>query len=106
MSFFGNSAINRVNLHYAIQAIAAGAGGVFVLAFLLKAGVSVPLTLLTQAGLVAGRFVSDEMALRCVFLVDGALHFALFLVGRRVLTTERLESARAEGIAGAGVVVS
>ena len=58
--------------------------------------------------LVAGRFVSDEMALRCVFLVDGALHFALFLVGRRVLTTERLESARAEGIAGAGagVVVS
>ncbi len=57
MSFFGNSAINRVNLHYAIQAIAAGAGGVFVLAFLLKAGVSVPVTLLAQAGMIAGRFV-------------------------------------------------
>lgn len=57
MSFFGNSAINRVNLHYAIQAIAVGAGGVFVLAFLLRAGMSVPATLLVQAGLVAARFV-------------------------------------------------
>jgi len=36
---------------------------------------------------VAGRFVSHEMALRCVFFVDGAIHFALLLVGRRVLTT-------------------
>jgi DHA1 family inner membrane transport protein len=57
MSFFGNSAINRVNVHYAIQAIAAGAGGVFVLAFLLRAGFSVPATLVIQAGLVAARFV-------------------------------------------------
>lgn len=56
--------------------------------------------------LVAGRFVSDETALRCVFFVDGAIHFALFLVGRRLLTTERLESARAEGIAGAGAAVA
>lgn len=57
MSFFSNSAINRFNLHYAIQAIAAGAGGVFVLAFLLRAGFSVPATLLVQAGLVGARFV-------------------------------------------------
>ena len=57
MSFFSNSAINRFNLHYAIQAIAAGAGGVFVLAFLLRAGFSVPATLVVQAGLVAARFV-------------------------------------------------
>jgi hypothetical protein len=33
MSFFRNDAINRVNLHSGIQALAAGAGGVFFLAF-------------------------------------------------------------------------
>ncbi len=53
---------------------------------------------------VAGRFVSHEMALRFVFFVDGAIHFALFLVGRRVLTTERLESARAGGVVSLAVV--
>ncbi len=53
--------------------------------------------------LVAGRFVRHEMALRCVFFVDGAIHFVLFIVGRRVLTTERLESARAAGIVNLAV---
>ncbi len=48
--------------------------------------------------LVAGRYVSHETSLRCVFFVDGAIHFVLFLVGRRVLTTERMESARAGGV--------
>ncbi len=56
MSYFSNDAINRVNLHAAIQALAQGAGGVFFLVFLLKAGVSVPLTLIAQAAIVAGRF--------------------------------------------------
>jgi MFS transporter, DHA1 family, inner membrane transport protein len=57
MSFFSNSAINRFNLHYAVQAIATGAGGVFILAFLLRAGFSVPETLVVQAALVGARFV-------------------------------------------------
>ena len=69
MSFFSNSAINRVNLHYAIQAVAAGAGGVFIQAFLLRAGFSVPATLVIQAGLVAARFVVrpivPPLAARC-----------------------------------------
>lgn len=49
--------------------------------------------------LVTRRFVSHEMSLRMVFFVDAAIHAALFIVGRRVLTTERLESARAASVA-------
>ena len=45
--------------------------------------------------LVAGRFVSHEMALRSVWFVNGAIHLGLFLVGRRLLTTERMDAARA-----------
>jgi hypothetical protein len=56
MAFLRNDAINRVNLHSGIQALAQGAGGVFFLAFLLRAGVSVPVVLLAQAGIMAGRF--------------------------------------------------
>ncbi|MGA0599075.1 MFS transporter [Caulobacter sp. KR2-114] len=56
MAFLTNSAVNRANLHYAIQALAMGAGGVFFLAYLLHAGVSVPVTLLTQVAIVACRY--------------------------------------------------
>src|SRR5262249_9737331 len=49
--------INRVNLHSGIQALAQGAGSVFFLVFLLRAGVSVPLALLAQAAILAGRLV-------------------------------------------------
>ena len=48
---------------------------------------------------VAGRFTSHEMSLRWVWFVDAGIHVVLFTVGRRLLTTERLERARAEGIA-------
>lgn len=51
------SAISRLNIHYALQAFAQGAGGIFFLVFLLKAGVSVPLALLFQAGVVALRYL-------------------------------------------------
>lgn len=50
---------------------------------------------------VAGGVVSHEMALRSVWFVDGAIYAALFVVGRRLLTTERLEAARAEATTGA-----
>ena len=36
-----------------------------------------------------------ELALRSVWFVNGAIHLALFLVGRRLLTTERMDAARA-----------
>jgi MFS family permease len=49
---------------------------------------------------VAGRFVGHEMALRTVWFADGAIYAVLFFVGRKLLTTERLEAARAAGVAG------
>lgn len=57
MSFFGNAAINRLNLHFAIQALAEGSGGLFVLVFMLKAGVPAPLVLVAMAAMNAGRFI-------------------------------------------------
>ncbi|HEX3406941.1 MAG TPA: MFS transporter [Caulobacteraceae bacterium] len=57
MAFFGNDAINRVNLHYAVQSLAQNAAGVFFFAYLLHAGISVPVTLLAFVSMVAGRFV-------------------------------------------------
>ncbi|SDB56026.1 hypothetical protein [Bauldia litoralis] len=57
MAFLRNDAINRVNLHSGIQALAQGAGAIFFLVFLLRAGVSVPVALLAQAAIVTGRFL-------------------------------------------------
>ncbi len=57
MAFLRNDAINRVNLHSGIQALAQGAGAVFFLVFLLRAGVSVPAALIAQAAILAGRFL-------------------------------------------------
>lgn len=57
MSFFSNAAINRLNLHAAVQALAEGAGGLFVLVFMLKAGVPAPLVLVAMAAMNAGRFI-------------------------------------------------
>jgi MFS family permease len=57
MAFLRNDAVNRVNLHSGIQALAQGAGGIFFLVFLLRSGVSVPVALLAMAAILAGRFV-------------------------------------------------
>jgi hypothetical protein len=56
MAFLRNDAINRVNLHYGIQVLAQSAGGIFFLVFLLRAGVSIPVALIAQAAILAGRF--------------------------------------------------
>jgi MFS transporter, DHA1 family, inner membrane transport protein len=63
MAFFRNRAVNRLNLHYALHAFAENAGGIFILVFLLRAGVSVPATLMTLAGLLAGRFLLRPLVL-------------------------------------------
>jgi hypothetical protein len=57
MAFLRNDAVNRVNLHSGVVALAQGAGGLFYFVFLLKAGVPVPIALLSQAATVTGRFV-------------------------------------------------
>lgn len=53
---------------------------------------------------VARTFTSHEMSLRAVWFVDGAIYAVLFLVGRRLLTTERLEAARAAGVSATATV--
>jgi len=57
MAFFRNDAINRVNLHSAVQTFAQAGGGVFLFAFLLKVGVPAHWALLAEAGIVTGRFL-------------------------------------------------
>lgn len=42
MAYFRNSAVNLVNLHYAIHAVALYGGGAFYFVFLIKAGVPSP----------------------------------------------------------------
>lgn len=56
MAFLRNRAVNWINLHSAIQALAQGMGGAFVLVFLLRAGVSVPVSLCAMALVFAARF--------------------------------------------------
>ncbi|HTX51569.1 MAG TPA: hypothetical protein VME40_19505 [Caulobacteraceae bacterium] len=56
MAFFRNDAVNRINLHFGIESFAGGMGGVFTLAFLLHAGVSVALTLATFFAVIVVRF--------------------------------------------------
>jgi MFS family permease len=52
--------------------------------------------------IVSGHFVSHEMSLRMVWFVDSAIHLVLFFFVRRLLTTERLEAARAGGVSAGG----
>ncbi|MEY4606791.1 MAG: MFS transporter [Ilumatobacteraceae bacterium] len=47
---------------------------------------------------VVDRFASRETALRSVWWVDGLVHAGLLVAGLRLLTTERLESARAAAL--------
>jgi MFS family permease len=63
MAFFGNDAVNRVNIHHAITSLAQGAGGTLVFAYLLHAGVSIPMTFVWFAGMMAGRFVLRPLIL-------------------------------------------
>ena len=63
MAFLGNDAVNRVNLHYGIQSLAIAGGGIFFLVFMLRAGVSMPVVLLAQAAIMAGRFAIRPLLL-------------------------------------------
>jgi DHA1 family inner membrane transport protein len=57
MAFLSNDAVNRVNLHSGIQALAQSAGGIFMLVFLLRAGLSIPAALSAMAAIMAVRFM-------------------------------------------------
>jgi hypothetical protein len=49
MAFLANKTVNRLNVHYAVFALASSGGGVFFGAFLLKAGVALPAVLTAYA---------------------------------------------------------
>jgi hypothetical protein len=63
MAYLGNDAINRVNLHSAIMALAHGAGAIFFMVFMVRAGVPIPVALLAQAAVVAIRFALRPLVL-------------------------------------------
>jgi hypothetical protein len=63
MAYLRNDAINRVNLHSGIQAFAQGAGAIFFMVFMLRAGVPIPVALGAQAAIVAVRFVLRPLVL-------------------------------------------
>ena len=56
MAFLRNRAVNWINLHSGVQALAQGMGGVFVLVYLLRSGVSIPASLCAMALIFAARF--------------------------------------------------
>ncbi len=65
MAFFRNDAVNRLNLHLAIHALALSGGGAFYGAFLLRAGTPAPAVLASLALVNLIRF-----ALRPLVLAD------------------------------------
>jgi hypothetical protein len=83
MAYLKNRDVNLMNLHYAFQAMAQGSGGVFLLVFLIKAGLSVPETLLALAGTVVIRFVTrlGVVPFASVVGVRTALIFGCILMG-------------------------
>ncbi|HEV8030575.1 MAG TPA: MFS transporter [Stellaceae bacterium] len=57
MAFFRNSAVNLLNLHYGIHAIALYGGAAFFSIYLLKSGVPIPGVLVSLALILLGRFL-------------------------------------------------
>lgn len=57
MAYFHNRTVNLLNLHYWIGSLAMSGGGAFFVVYLLKAGVSVPGTLLSLAAMFMLRLV-------------------------------------------------
>lgn len=58
MAFLRNRDVNLLSLHYAFQALAQGSGGVFLLVYLLKSGLSVKETILALAATIFLRLVA------------------------------------------------
>jgi hypothetical protein len=57
VAFFRNSAVNLLNLHYGIHAIALYGGAAFFSIYLLKSGVPIPGVLVSLALILLGRFL-------------------------------------------------
>ena len=95
MAFLKNKSVNLLSAHYGFQALAQGSGGVFLLVFLLKSGLTVSQTLVALAATVLVRFVS-----RCAVL-SFAKKFGLktaLLFGSFLLALQYPLSAEIQGV--------
>jgi MFS transporter, DHA1 family, inner membrane transport protein len=101
MAFLRNRTVNLINLHYGIQALAMGMGGIFYLVFLLQAGLSPSYVLCTMALILIGRFLMRPVVL--VFARRWGLKPAL-VVGTIILAVQYPMLARVHGV-GASLVV-
>jgi len=63
MRFFDNGTINRIYLHSALLGLSEYSGGAFVLVFLLKAGIALPLVFLSLSAIVMLRLLFRQMVL-------------------------------------------
>jgi MFS transporter, DHA1 family, inner membrane transport protein len=63
MAYLKNSAVNLLNLHYGLHALALNGAGVFFAVFLLKAGVSVPAVFAAIGLVIAVRFLTRPLIL-------------------------------------------
>ena len=101
MPFFRNSAVNLLNLHYGIHALALIGGEAFFLVYLLKAGVPIPGVLLSLALILLGRFAIRP------FVVVAAIRWglrALVIAGTLVTALVYPSLAEVRGV-GASLVV-
>jgi MFS family permease len=95
MSFLANRAVNLLSLHYAFQAMAQGSGGVFLLVYLLKAGLTLEETIAALAATAALRYIGR----RAVVPVAGRIGLKATLVaGCLVLALQYPLSAAIDGI--------
>ena len=63
MRFFNNSSINRIYLHSALMGLSEYSGSAFVMIFLLKVGIALPLVFLSLAAIVLLRLLFRQMVL-------------------------------------------
>jgi len=63
MAYLKNSAVNLLNLHYGLHALALNGAGAFFAVFLLKSGVLVPGVFAALAFVLAGRFLIRPLVL-------------------------------------------
>src|SRR5258705_4650578 len=63
MAYLKNSAVNLLNLHYGLHALALNAGGAFFVVFLLRAGVPTPIVFVAVAFALLIRFLVRRVVL-------------------------------------------
>jgi hypothetical protein len=115
MSFFRNSTVNLLNLHYALRVFAHSGGGAFYAAYLYKSGLPAPQVLAALACIFIGRFIFRPLILPIAvrtglrpLLVAGvlisALQYLALGVARRAFGRSRRR--RSAGRAGDSIPVA